>query len=76
MEAPSWKLLKTSLVAAWATVHPLPHPPQRATIQEGETWATGLHNTCESHNMTNKKNHIKKNHGTWFHLHRILKEAI
>lgn len=61
MEAPSWKLLKTSLVAAWATVHPLPHPPQRATIQEGETWATGLHNTCEYDKQ--KEPHLKK---SWY----------
>lgn len=68
MEAPNWKLLKTSLIAEWATVYPLPlhtlRPPPRATIQEGETWATGLHNTHELHNMTNKKNHIKKK--SWY----------
>lgn len=46
--------------------------PKRATIQEGENQATGLCSTCESHNMTNKKNHIlKKNHDIWFHLYRI-----
>lgn len=45
--------------------------PKRATIQEGENQATGLCNTCESHNMTNKKNHFLKNHDIWFHVHRI-----